>query len=563
LTGLREKIKLHGLRVVKIIFNTTTLFYILLMAVLIVAAIARIIGSQRGLPYLAVHDEPQTANTALNMMLTGDYNPHFFSYGTLLIYINLLTDILHYFYLMAQPWNEINFLRYLDQIQAGTEEYPWFVSHPTFYLWNRWVISAMGTISLVLVFHITRTITNRWAGLVAAALLGSILFHVDHSTMITNDIPVSLCILIVVALSIAYLRNAQPGYLISALIVCGAAASSKSSGYRHWLWVALIFIPPLAFLAGTPYAYWDLPTFLSGAGWEVFHYRVLGHGAFSIEPGIPHLLHQFSRIYSNLGFLNSAIIAISILGIFSLVTKRFGWLILSFSLVYTLYMSTMIVSFHRNFLSLYSILAIGFGCGICMLWHFISRGISRMAPEKPHLRQFWLGIFAIMITMIMGYRLWLAVGHGQQIGNSWETRTAAVQLVNQIFTRRSLNADARIGIAEELRVHTQDIRQLIGEPTVEPQQELVCNIANYDIVIAGATFWAEATDMTMYNKAQLLNNHFPDETDLSPVNRLNSGGDVLLGSWPVISPDILIYSLSEEEKAHLTEVLSLDECGIE
>jgi len=550
LTGLREKFKLHGQRALKAIFNTTTLLYILLAAVLVIAAIARIIGSQRGLPYLIVHDEPQTANTALNMMLTGDYNPHFFSYGTLLIYINLLTDILHYFYLMAQPWNAVNFLRYLDQIQIGTEEYPWMVSHPTFYLWNRWVISAMGTLSLVFVFQITRTIANRWAGLVAAALLGSVLFHVDHSTMITNDVPVSLCMLAVIALTMAYLRNAQPGYLISALIVCGAAASfkynsvlivivplwalvdamlSKSDGYRHWLWLALITIPPLAFLAGTPYAYWDLPTFLSGAGWEIFHYRVLGHGAFSIEPGIPHLQHQFNRVYINLGFLNSTLSLISLLGIIFLVTKRLGWLILSFGSVYALYMSSMIVSFHRNFLALYFILAIGFGCGIFILWRFIGRVISRMAPEKPHLRQFWLGIFAIMITMVMGYRLWLAVEYGQQVGNFWETRTAAVQFVNQIFTERSIDADARIGIAEELRVHTQDIRQLTGEPTVEPQQTLVCNIANYDFVIAGATFWAEATDTTMYDKAQLLNNHFPDEKNLSPIERLNSGGAVLLG----------------------------------
>lgn len=578
---VQEQFQRYGQPVLKAIFNTTTLLYILLATVIIIAAAARIIGSYRGLPYLQVHDEPQTANTALNMMLTGDYNPYFFSYGSLLIYINLVTDIIHYLYLMAQPWHATDFLRSLEQIQIGPEEYPWTTSHPSFYLWNRWVISAMGTASLLLVFQITRTVANRWAGLAAAALLGSVLFHVDHSTMITNDVPVSFCVLAVIALAIAYVRNAHPGYLLSALIVSGLAASfkynsvlivavpflalvgtmfTKSSGYRHWLWIALFFVPPLAFLAGTPYAYLDLPTFLSGAGWEVFHYRVLGHGAFSIDPGIPHLQHQLNRLYINLGFLNSAITVIAILGLLYLVTKRLGWLILSFGVIYSLYMSTMIVSFHRNFLSLYTILAIGFGCGIYLLWRTLGWAINRVTPTKPHLRQFWLGIFAIMIAMIMGYRLWLTVEYGQQIGNFWETRTAAVHLVNQLFTERNLDGDSRIGVAEELRVHTQDIRKLFDTPTVEPQLMLLCNIANYDFVIAGATFWAEATDTTMYKKAQLLNLHFPDNNDLSPAERLNSRGDVLLGSWPVISPDILIYSLTSEDKARLAEATPLEDC---
>src|SRR5262245_5828184 len=71
----------------------------LTLLVLAAALVARVLRCSSGLPYLHEWDEPQTAGTALRIMKTGDYNPHFFNYGSLTIYLNLFVDILHYFYL--------------------------------------------------------------------------------------------------------------------------------------------------------------------------------------------------------------------------------------------------------------------------------------------------------------------------------------------------------------------------------------------------------------------------------------------------------------------------------
>src|SRR5687768_8695191 len=93
----------------------------------------RIAESLRGLPYLHHWDEPQTAATALRMLQTGDPNPHFFRYGSLLIYLNAGVQ---------RVWGLAH--GGVDAVVVDPA-FPWAVSHPSLWLWGRLLTVAMGT----------------------------------------------------------------------------------------------------------------------------------------------------------------------------------------------------------------------------------------------------------------------------------------------------------------------------------------------------------------------------------------------------------------------------------
>jgi hypothetical protein len=56
----------------------------------------RVWGISFGLPYLYHPDEPVGAGVAINMVRTGDLNPHSFGYGSLFFYLNALAYGLYF-----------------------------------------------------------------------------------------------------------------------------------------------------------------------------------------------------------------------------------------------------------------------------------------------------------------------------------------------------------------------------------------------------------------------------------------------------------------------------------
>ena len=54
-----------------------------LVGLIVLGAGLRVWGITFGLPYLYHPDEPLGVSVAINMVKTGDLNPHFFGYGSL------------------------------------------------------------------------------------------------------------------------------------------------------------------------------------------------------------------------------------------------------------------------------------------------------------------------------------------------------------------------------------------------------------------------------------------------------------------------------------------------
>ena len=139
-----------------------------------------------GLPYLYFSDEPLTAGPALRMLKTGDYNPHFFLYGSLMIYLHLIVDKLHALYLSLT-----GALQGVEDIHIGTA-WHWAISHPSFYFWNRFLTATMGTATVFVTYLIGKAIGNAWGGLVSAIFLAVLPVHIAHSGFVTVDAPVAL-----------------------------------------------------------------------------------------------------------------------------------------------------------------------------------------------------------------------------------------------------------------------------------------------------------------------------------------------------------------------------------
>src|SRR5262245_52495225 len=200
----------------------------LLLLIIILAFGTRALRCSEGLPYLHNWDEPSTASTALRILQTGDFNPHFFNYGSLMIYLNFAVDMVHYFYLASRPATEVPSLIRLDDIMTEHDTgYHWTISHPSFYYWNRLLTALMGTGSVLIAYFLARELNGRWAGILAAGLLAGIDFHVDHSAWVTPNVPTAFFGMVGVLLAVRFVRLGGPGRLVGAAAACGLAASVK------------------------------------------------------------------------------------------------------------------------------------------------------------------------------------------------------------------------------------------------------------------------------------------------------------------------------------------------
>lgn len=239
----------------------------LLLAGLIVtsAAYLRMQHLDAGIPYALGIDEPQIMERAVNMMKTGDFNPHFFDWPSLTIYLHMALACLTFLMgAMDGAW------RHLDQVGPAD-----------MYANGRTLTAAFGTATIWLVY----LIGSRWSrqyGLLAAALCAVIPYHVRESHYVLADVPTAFFTTLTLWLALRALERGTLWSFALSGAAAGLAASAKYNGMVALvvpLTVACLLAGSLAdrarriaavgaaagvaFLAGTPYALLDLPAFLN------------------------------------------------------------------------------------------------------------------------------------------------------------------------------------------------------------------------------------------------------------------------------------------------------------
>lgn len=464
---------------------------ILIAAAIVVLAFGlRLLRAGDGLPYMHFWDEPQIAFRSLDMLKSGDLNPHFFNYGSLMMYLNLGIDQLHLLHLRSLPTAAPGYLTDLAELNYGSfTGFDWFISHPSFLFWNRALTGLLGAMTAALVYLMGFKAGGRLAALLGAVLLAVLGFHVEHSAYVTTDVPMVFFVWLAVCFSYLYLEGQQPKWLVLSLAACGLATSVKYNaglsclvplaafmlsykkpGYRSWLWLALPLVPVIAFFLGSPFALLDVHKFINDAWYEARHYAEIGHGWAHVQPGLPHMLLQASYLVHYSGRVATAF---ALVGCMLLAKKRQHWPWLLLLLVYFLVMTQMRVSFHRNFLLFYPAIAIAFGLGAAGVW----RWLKGRSPSGGR----WLAyVFLIFTAGFLTYKSIRIFQVSWQIWHTAETRSQAVLLAVEMLEDRPT---ARVAVAQELRLHPNDLAQLPAGHTIAPFLDLLQQADDYELIL--------------------------------------------------------------------------------
>ena len=237
-----------------------------LVAILAIAAVLRFWGLGAGLPHAPGVDEPEVMNRAVAMMKTGDYNPRFFDYPTLYIYVQLIAATVQFLFgATAGAW------RSLDEVTAAD-----------FYFWGRAVTAVLGTLTVLLVYLAGMRWGTRHA-LFAATLMAVLPMHVRESHYVLTDVPATFFVALTFVLTLRAAELETSRAFLWAGIAAGLATGTKYTSVMVLplpliaAWMTLGAKPSrlvaalasiggffLAFLVVAPYTILDLPGFLNG-----------------------------------------------------------------------------------------------------------------------------------------------------------------------------------------------------------------------------------------------------------------------------------------------------------
>ena len=252
-------------------------------AVLAVGAALRFWNIDAGLPSRISVDEPVITDHAIRMMRTGDFNPRFWDYPGLYIYLQMVVGCLRFITgAMSGLW------RSLDQFHA---------EH--LFLWMRMLNAAIGTLTVALVYRAGLR-WGYWVALTAMAIFAVWPNHVRESHFALTDVPVTFLTVVALLLSFRAHDTGRWRWFFASGAIVGLAAATKYNGVYTLLLPLLaagttkapaasrvgrgavaIAASAFGFLLGSPYALLDLPGFLNGFGKLSTYYqaRPLSEGA--------------------------------------------------------------------------------------------------------------------------------------------------------------------------------------------------------------------------------------------------------------------------------------------
>jgi len=462
----------------------------------------RAIQTHLGLPYVYNFDDPQVAAHALNILKTGDWNPHFFAYGSLMIYIDTMVDAANYLRLAGHPIGARESLIAYDQLAMinqiavpadGSPVWYWMISHPSFYLWNRYVTALFGAGTIAVTYAIARRIVPSPVALVPPLLLAVMPIHIVQSGFTTTDIPVGFMVGVATLAAIVFAETGGLTAFVTSLVFVGLAAATKyNSGLilitpllalvmrrsarqpaiLWWHWLLLIAVPAITFLTVMPFALLDFKRFITDLAQSTSSYHAPGPS--QSRPGIRHLTLIFTQFGENLG-IAAALLALVGAGLSAAAARTRPPLILllAFPLAFVLYMSTTTPDYHRNFMQLYPFLCLYAGYGLYRLAEL--RVVANAMAGRARVPAI-LAVVALAALPLL-YRSGASAAH---IAHASDTRTLAAAQA------KGMNAAGPFEILDELHIHPFDLEELgasRGEAGEEQIAHDICTTADGRVFI--------------------------------------------------------------------------------
>jgi 4-amino-4-deoxy-L-arabinose transferase-like glycosyltransferase len=344
-----------------------------LAVILAVAALLRFVGIGAGIPFNIGVDEPEIMSRVLQMMRTGDFNPHFFDYPGLYFYVQLGVAVVR-FMVGATLGNWTS----LDQVETAN-----------FYLTGRAVTALLGTLTVLLVYRIGMRWGARHAAL-AAGLMAVMPLHVRESHFVLTDVPATFLITLTLLLTLSAHERERAASFAWAGAAAGLAAATKYPGglviivplIAVWMTLgtkpsrlvaslAVVGAAMAAFLVAAPYTILDLPGFLNG----------FAHLAGAYAPkrlGEPAWLTYYKHLSRSMG-LPAFLLLLTGLGLGAVRAVRgpgrVRWTVtIAFPLVYFYFLSGQTLVFGRYLLPMIPFVcvlaAVGAVSGVSLLRRF-------------------------------------------------------------------------------------------------------------------------------------------------------------------------------------------------
>ncbi len=196
-----------------------------------------------GLPYVDHPDEPNPINYVVQMLRTGDPNPHFFQKPSLYIYLLLAVLTVHYRWGLAT-----GLYGALDRMPITTHLY---TTVPGFFLSGRMLTVVISTLTIVSLFVIGKRVWSRGAGLIGALFLAISPFHMRHSQYVTTDVTSGWLVLLAFGASIAVARGGRWRDYLAAGAFAGLAAATK---YNAGVAALMVIAAHMIYWSGQAYA---------------------------------------------------------------------------------------------------------------------------------------------------------------------------------------------------------------------------------------------------------------------------------------------------------------------
>ncbi len=344
------------------------------------------------MPYIGNVDEKPLAIHAGRILLSGKFNPHFFHYPSLPIYLTTFCFTAGFF--NAASHCEIN-----NTKDIGCLSYPYY-EHARVVYPAKIMFAFLSILAILFAAFISRSLSGNSLILILTPLtilLSDIYFFYSQKYL---NVDIVGNFFIFAALLFILQHTARDDFLFKSIypgILCGFALGCKynlgwiivpavlavffySNGKKISKITVLFLCMFSAFLFVTPYAVWNFKEFLNDVANEIFHYQT-GHVGFSGKPGMEQFLYYIHQLVKDYGLI-SALFCLAGIGF----SFRKDWkktvLLLSFAFPFLAFMSFQKVHFVRNILSLFVLYGLFTALGFYLLSILLKRLLQSRMPSK-------------------------------------------------------------------------------------------------------------------------------------------------------------------------------------
>lgn len=267
-----------------------------LIAIIAFGLILRAWGINYGLPYTYGPDEPTYVTITLQMFKTGDLNPHWWYYPSLMFYLNAVALLMYF--VIGRLFGVLSLAT--PAAFPNPEVITMGVGHlalPAEFLVARGMTALFSAAAILLVYAIGRRLFGiKWVAIVAALFFAVSPTIINLSHRFAPDLFAMFFALVSFYFVARILDDGRTRNYVFAGIGAGLAIASKynaglvlvallaahfvrfgRAGWRRKEIYGAVLIAVVVFIAATPFAVLDFRNFWDGVKWQAFSYSAEGH----------------------------------------------------------------------------------------------------------------------------------------------------------------------------------------------------------------------------------------------------------------------------------------------